>query len=314
MKILIFGGTGFLGKNLIDRLIQDGFEIGVYIRPTTCLDPYIERIEKYVKIHVGEFSQEKNFANIVDGYDCIFHLIGTSVPGMMDPLEDIETTIKPSLRLIEGCVKKNNIRIVFFSSGGTVYGMSRRIPIKENDYGQPISAYGIQKFTLERYFELYQYYYGIDIKILRIGNPYGKYQKPFLKQGLIANLLGKYFMGAVSDIWRDGNVVRDYIYVDDLLDAVVKLLSYGGKESIFNIGYGKGVSVNQIISTISKIVGEDIPVKRKQSRKIDVPINILDISRAEQELLWHPTIELEDGIRKMISYWNPNTKLFDLNL
>lgn len=147
--------------------------------------------------------------------------------------------VKPSLRLLEACVKEHVKKVVFFSSGGTVYGVSKTLPIREDDLGQPISSYGIQKQAMERYFQFYQYCYALPIEILRIANPYGRYQRPFAKQGLIANMLGRYMTGSPIEVWGDGQVIRDYIYVDDVIDAAEKVLHYDGEYNVFNIGSGR---------------------------------------------------------------------------
>lgn len=311
MRILIFGGTGFLGKNLVDFLLKKHYDIGLYVRPLTIQQKFIREKKNLLDLKIGEFQQENDFESLVRGYDIVYHLISSTIPGVINPLQDIETTIKPSLRLLEACVKEKVKRVVFFSSGGTVYGIPKRLPIHEDDVGQPISAYGIQKQTLERYCRFYKYCYGLPITILRIANPYGRYQRPFSKQGLIANILGRYMTHTPIEIWGDGEVIRDYIYVDDVIDAAERVLHYHGPYDVFNIGSGYGKSINDIVNLVDQLTDSALPVNRYPGRKVDVPSNILDITRACHELKWHPDISLEDGIKRMLSYWNEGNKTFE---
>lgn len=310
MKILVFGGTGFLGKNLVERLVADGHDVGIYVRQKSVDTEFVQRNIGRVKIYIGEFRQEQHFEQIIKGYEVVYHLISSTVPGVINPLQDIETTIKPSLRLLEACVTEKVRRVIFFSSGGTVYGVPRHIPLNEDDGGQPISSYGIQKQAMERYLGFYQYAFDLSVSILRIANPYGRYQRPFSKQGLIANMLGNYLTGNPVEVWGDGEVVRDYIYVDDVIEAAVKVLDYGGKESVFNIGSGCGYSVNEIISHLDEVLSDELQVKRYPGRKVDVPVNVLDIKRARQELDWQPKISLKTGLKKMLRFWNEEEKSF----
>jgi len=310
MKILVFGGTGFLGKNLVERLLADGHEVGMYVRSKALKTVFLQQNQTKVKVHIGDFQNERCFETVVSGYEVVYHLISSTVPGIINPLQDIETTIKPSIRLLEACSVENIQRVIFFSSGGTVYGVPQNIPLTEEDIGQPISAYGIQKQALERYMLFYQYVFGLPVTILRIANPYGRYQRPFSKQGLIANLLGNYLSGNPVEIWGDGEVVRDYIYVDDVIEAAVKVLAYKGSESVFNIGSGYGSSVNDIIMALDEVLKDNLQIKRYPGRRVDVPVNVLDIKRAQQELSWHPQVSLKDGLQKMLTFWNEGEKSF----
>lgn len=238
-------------------------------------------------------------------------MISSTAPGVIDPLRDIETTIKPSLRLFDACVKEKIKKFIFFSSGGTVYGIPEEVPLKEENIGQPISSYGIQKQALERYLRFYNYNYGLPIAILRISNPYGRYQKAFKNQGLIANILGNYLINKPAEVWGNGEVVRDYIYVDDVITAAERVLHYEGNDQIFNIGSGKGNTVNEIIQVVDNIVAANLRVTYYPGRKVDVPVNILDITKAQKKLVWSPQVSLEDGIKKMLSFWDKDGKNFD---
>lgn len=304
MKILIFGGTGFLGVNLVEYLVKHEYHVTVYSREES-----ISKFDKYdwrkkVEFIVGVFSEENNFDEIISGYDVIIHLISASVPSIMNPLLDINAVVIPTLRLLDACVMKNISRVIYFSSGGTVYGIPQNIPISEQSFLNPISSYGTHKLIIEKYLEMYKKNYNLNYITVRLSNPYGKGQRAFSNQGLIANVLGNYFAGRETIIYGDGNVVRDYIYVDDVMRAIDELILYGGKECIFNIGSGKGYSINEIIGLIENILGDSIIKRKIAGRRQDVPINILDINKIMSETDWQPKIDIESGIRKVIEYMN----------
>lgn len=310
MKILVLGGTGFLGSYLCEYLLKCGYEVGIYKRKNSN-EINIKDFEKDLNVILGDFIEENNFNEITKGYDYIYHLISNTVPSLNKPMNDIEFTIKPTLKLLDACVKNNIKRVIFFSSGGTVYGIPKIIPVKETHPTDPISAYGIHKLMIEKYLEFYYRMYGLDYAILRIANPYGPRQKSFSNQGLIANILGKYLTHQTIDIWGDGSSIRDYIYVTDVIEAAIKVLNYTGDDRIFNIGSGKGNSVNDVINMIENIVKNEVEIRYLESRKQDVPVNILDITLAKKELDWYPKIGLDIGIKNMIETWDDKRKIFN---
>lgn len=310
MNIVVFGGTGFLGKNLCEQLYKDKHNLKIYARHN--IFNYSEKyaLKDKMQFIKGDFSKEKDFDNIVKKADYVYQLISTSTPSINNPVNDLLNTVYPTLKLIEACIRENVKKIIFFSSGGTVYGIPDNIPINIKDHTNPISAYGIQKLMIEKYLEFYHRMYDIDIAILRISNPYGKWQKPFSSQGLIANIIAKYYVNEPLEIWGDGEVVRDYIFIDDVIDAAIKLMDYNGDTKIFNIGSGMGISINGIIKEIEILLGAHIKRKYIASRKQDVPINVLDIKDSIEKLKWCPKISLQEGLNYMITQWNNSKKEF----
>lgn len=309
MNIIIFGGAGFLGSHLCDCLLAKGHKVVVYDRKVDKY-PNIEHLGGKVQLIQGGFEQAEHFDEILKNVDVVFHLISATVPSNNDPLLDIHTTVKPTIKLLNSCVKNKIKKVVFFSSGGTVYGIPRFIPITEQHPTNPISAYGVQKLTIEKYLEYYRAMFNLNYSILRIANPYGERQQPFGVQGLIANMLGKHFTGEEIEIWGDGSVVRDFIFVSDLTDIACKLLSYYGEEKIFNIGSGQGCSIKEIIFVIEKVLQTNLNVKYTAARKQDVPVNVLDIQLAMKTVNWKPCVSLETGIARMIKAWNPHERNF----
>lgn len=310
MKILILGGTGFLGSNLAEYLILQGHSVSVYANKPFSEAVNLEQCKKKVTYIEGNFFIQKSFDNIVEGIDVVFHLISSTNPGVQTPFLDIYENIIPTIHLLESCVKKKIKKFIFFSSGGTVYGIPQSIPIMETHSTMPISFYGVQKLTIEKYCYYYKFAHNLDVKILRIANPYGRKQKPFSSQGLIANILGNVLNKKKVQIWGDGSIVRDYIYINDLLIFIEKILEYKGDEYIFNVGTGIGHSVNRIVYTIEQNMNYKIECEYLDGRLQDVPVNILDVSKARYELGWYPKISLSDGIQAMIKSWDSKKNLF----
>ena len=297
MKCLVLGGGGFIGSNLCDRLLHLGYDIRIFER---------RLIKKYREFHAtervewleGDFINSDDLMHAVEGCDVIVHLISTTLPKSSNdnPVYDVETNIIGTLNLLKYAINSKIKKIIFLSSGGTVYGIPEYTPIKESHPLNPICSYGIGKMTIEKYLYLYHVLYELDYCVIRLANPFGMRQSVMTTQGAIAVFLDKAIKNETIEIWGDGTVVRDYIYIHDAVDAMIKALDYSGDARIFNIGSGTGRSLNEIIDEIEGII--DIPVKRKytQSRPLDVPVNILDIELAKTCLRWQPESTFRVGL------------------
>jgi len=193
-----------------------------------------------------------------------------------------------------GC-KANVKKIIFPSSGGTVYGYPEPSSINEEHKTNPICSYGICKLMIEKYLYMFNNLYGLDYQILRISNPYGPYHNA-LSQGVINVFLSKIIKGETIEIWGDGSICRDYIYIDDVIDILEMMANKDIDAKILNIGSGEGTSLNNLIKIMKSITGANFNVEYKEGRKVDVPVNILDISKACKLLDWKPKISLEEGI------------------
>jgi UDP-glucose 4-epimerase len=312
MNCLILGGTGFLGEHLSQELLGKGYNVYVYSR--TSLKLNVLR-NKYPEIHYieGDFIQENNFKNVIDNMDIVFHLISTTTPVNIDVKLDIESNVLSTIRFLEACKESTTLKkIIYFSSGGTVYGKPKVLPIPEEHNTSPISSYGVQKLFIEKYLYLYNQKYNIDYIILRIANPYGPGQYPYGNQGVIASFLAKALMDKPLEIWGDGSVVRDFIYVDDVMNAAICAIEYRGETKIFNIGNGNGMSLNEIIDEIQCLVETHVVVLKREGRQQDVPVNVLNIERAKVELAWKPCMSFKNGLLRMKNSWTNEKKIFEL--
>jgi UDP-glucose 4-epimerase len=303
MKCLVFGGAGFLGSYITERLVHNGHSVLVYESEYARFDNLDEVIDK-IKIIKGNFIYEHNFDDILTGVDIVFHLICTSVPKTSNEniLEDIDNNIRPTIRLLESCVKTRVNKLFYISSGGTVYGNISVIPIPEDHLNNPISAYGVHKLTIEKYIQLYNHLYGLDYNIARISNPYGPRQMPFKSQGVIATFMALAISNKTIELWGDGTVIRDFIYINDVIEAIDKIIEYKGSVKLFNIGYGEGISILTVIDKISKVLNKQINIEKVAAGKYDSVVNILDISLIRKETGWFPQTRFEDGLKAVQSY------------
>lgn len=296
MNCLVLGGGGFQGTHLCRRLLAAGMRVRVLDRMSS------SPIARLVDWHTGDFSDPDVLSRCVSGVDIIFHLISTTLPQTSNdnPVADLETNVIPTLRLLRIAKQRGVRKIIFFSSGGTIYGVPDCLPISEEHPTRPICAYGIHKLAIERYLHLYHTLHGLDYAVMRIANPYGHHQAVDRGQGAVAVFLHKLSTGQPIEVWGDGSVIRDYIHIDDVIEAAVRLIDYSGEPRIFNIGSGQGLSINDVIRTIGAVVKREPIVVYRPGRKLDVPANVLDIERARREISWCPKISFEDGIKNCI--------------
>ncbi len=295
LKALVLGGNGFIGSHLIDRLLSRGYWVRVF-------DRFPERFRKplaNVDYRIAQFSDSFALAEALEGIDIVYHLISTTVPGTsnLNPAADINDNLIMTVRLLEQMTKAGVKRILFLSSGGTVYGNPEKLPVTENHPLNPICSYGIVKLAVEKYLFMYQRLYGLQPVVIRPSNPYGPRQGHIGVQGLIATFIHKIINGETIKIWGDGLITRDYLYIEDLVKLCVIA---GGSDytGIFNAGSGQGHSILSIIDILADIVGEQLDIIHEPVRSFDVREVVLDITKAKEKFGWHPDISLEDGIKK----------------
>lgn len=293
--ILVLGGRGFIGLNLVRRLAKTE-KLRVFDKTW---EPEIE-IENVEPI-TGDF-QHTDFEDMLKGVDTVFHFISTSTPfdGTNDMLADIEKNILPTIRLLDA-MRKNSVKKIFFaSSGGTVYGECVK-PAKENERISPECVYAAQKAWIETCLHLYEKYDGIQGYILRIGNPYGWEINKNKRQGIIPIYTEKIVKGESIEIWGTGENKRDYIYIDEVIDAIEAVYFYKGPYRIFNIGTGSSYSTHEMIEQIERVVGKKAQIVYLEKRKCDLLESQLDVSLINRECGWRSRLTVEQGIEMYIN-------------
>ena len=198
----------------------------------------------------------------------------------------MQSNVASTLGLLDACRDLGIKRIIFISSGGTIYGLPKQVPTPESAPTMPITAYGISKLSIEKYLALYEYLHGIEYRVLRVANPLvptRRQSESRRHRRLHATLPGR---RAASNL-GDGSVVRDYIYADDVIDALIQAVKHEGTSRVFNVGAGHGRSLLDIIQAIESVSGRSLAVEFLPKRDMDVPCSVLDTSLAAQELGWH---------------------------
>lgn len=298
MRVTVLGGFGFIGAALTERCIEEGHEVTVFSRPSSDHGRLAHLAGQY-RLVTGDFSISDEVLPALKSADIVVHLISGSVPGssIARPVDDVETNVLPSLKLFQACVEQGVGKVVFISSGGTVYGVSNGLPSKECDFCRPIVPYAASKEMIEKYLAVFAHHHALDYTVLRLSNPYGPKQVARAGQGVIAAWMERLKRGEAVEIWGDGNVVRDYIYIDDAVSAIMLAMSGKASRRIFNVGSGVGYSLNQLHEVMERSLRINLPVVYKPGRAVDVPVNILDISEIKQSLGWSPMTPIEDGLR-----------------
>jgi UDP-glucose 4-epimerase len=302
VKCLLFGGGGFLGLNAGQALAAQGHAVAIFDRPATVLrmreaHPGFEWIE-------GDFVNATEVAEAMRGREAVLHFVSTTLPKSSNdnPAYDLETNLVSTVRMLDAARDAGVRMVLFASSGGTVYGIPRQIPIPETHPTEPTCSYGIHKLAVEKYLALYRSLHGIDYRVLRISNPFGPLQRTDGRQGVVAVFMGRALRGEPIEIWGDGSVVRDFLHVSDVARAFVSAMEYAGAERVFNVGGGHGLSLNDLLALIESQVGR--PVKRVYlpQRDFDVPSNVLDITRARSELGFEPRVPIARGLAQTLEW------------
>lgn len=295
MRFLVIGGNGFLGSSLVEGLRSRGEEVRV-------LDVSHARSDfdwSGVDYRIGGLEHEAQLSDALNGVDCVYHLASTTIPSSSnrDPLFDVSSNLIGSLRLIQAMVASSVRRIVFFSSGGTVYGDPDRIPVPENRPLRPISSYGVVKAAIENYLLMYRKLGVLDPLILRPSNPYGPRQSGSSVQGAVSVFLAKARSDATISIWGDGSIVRDYIYIDDLIDLAI-IGGCSAECGVFNAGSGIGHSLNEVCAFVGQATGKELRIEYLPGRDFDVSKIVLDVSAARECFGWSPRTTLREGIER----------------
>jgi UDP-glucose 4-epimerase len=303
-RCLVLGGGGFIGSHLVTALLNCGFRVRCFERPH--VKPLGESFldNSNFELYEGDFISDTDLAEAIKDCDFCYHLISTTLPKSSndDPVFDVESNLIGTLRLLNHAVKNHLKKMIFVSSGGTVYGTPLEVPIPETHPTNPTCSYGITKLAIEKYMALFRNLYGMDYTILRLSNPYGEGQRTVASQGVVAVFLGKALRGEPIEIWGDGSVVRDYIHISDVVDSLLLSLAPSKKHHIFNIGSGVGLSLSEVIATIQDVTSLQVVKRYFDARVFDIPINILKIDQARESLGWSPKVSFNTGVDRFYKW------------
>lgn len=306
---VVLGSSGFIGRHVALALRRRGDAVLVVDRnpPRPCPAGITDPPSLIADM------RDTDPADIIRDGDIVHHYVWSTIPKTAndDPLADLDANLRLTVRILAAVARRRGTTLLFASSGGTVYGKLRVVPAKENHPLEPITAYGVAKLAAEKYIGFYRAAHGLDARIARIANPFGAGQDPGRRQGAASAFVRRALAGGQIEIWGDGEVVRDYLHISDLARGLLALADAAsenlGKSPVFNIGSGRGVSVNTLLDLIGARLRRPLCVVRGAPRSFDVPVNVLDITRAWRRLGWRPRLDLAEGLDLTIGDYRAGT-------
>lgn len=306
MKVLVTGGAGFIGCNLVRRLIKEGAKVRVFDNFSTGKRQNLADINGDIEIFEGDL---RDFAQVLEatkGVGIIFH--EAALPSIIRSVKAPNTTndvnITGTLNLLEAS-KVNKVKRIIYASSSSIYGDSLTLPKREDMIPNPPSPYAVSKIAGEHYMKVFQRLYGIETIILRYFNVYGPYQDPTSEySGVIAKFITAFLNNKPITVYGDGEQSRDFTYVDDVVEAnLLAAHKEGIAGEVFNIAFGKRATINNLIEYLKEIFQSNIKVKYAKHRAGDVKHSLADISKAKELVGYNSTIDFQSGLRKTVQMY-----------
>lgn len=300
-KILVTGGAGFIGSHLVDRLIAAGYEVVVVDDLSTGRRDYVNLAAKFYELDICSSSLAAIFAEIKPEF--VYHLAAQIDvrKSLLDPVFDNRVNILGSLNVLENCRIHGVKKIIFSSTGGAIYGETEELPTPETCLAYPLSPYGINKFSMEKYLRYYQLVHNLDYTVLRFANVFGPRQFRGGEAGVVAIFIDNAVKGQVSRQFGDGKQTRDFVYVDDVVSALFKAkdIKHAGE---INIGSGRETDLLTLRREIETALGALISIKEEAAIAGEIRRSFLKIDKASEVLDWRPLVDLKEGIKRTIAW------------
>jgi UDP-glucose 4-epimerase len=296
-------GAGFIGLNLVRRLAGTGAHVAILDHNEVPAE-----LTGHVRWVQGEFADRKAVEQVLAGADVAFHLISSTVPGdeHVEVSRELSDNIFATLGFLEVCERLAIPRVVFASSS-SVYGLQAKVPIVETAVTDPISSHGIQKLAIEKYLLLHRFHRGLDVRIARLSNPFGPGQRLYGRQGFVALTIG-HLLNNEAILLRDGGrPVRDFLYIDDVTEALDRLASYDDAPSVVNIGSGVGHSLREIVTMIEEAIRQPIASLPGEPRRADIPVSVLDVRLAATGIGFRAAVPVRDGLLRTLRHYGIGT-------
>lgn len=301
-RVAVLGGAGFIGVALCRDLVAQGHRVRVFGRSDDCARSHLTRLG--VDLIAGDVADGDAVIAAIRDVDVVVHLAHSTLPAssMVDPVHDVESNVGGAVAWLARLSETSVRRILYMSSGGTVYGVPHALPVDETHPTDPICSYGITKLAIEKYVAMYATRAGIDHCIVRPSNVYGPGQRVDTGQGIVAALGDCALRREPIEIWGSGEQVRDFVFIDDVVAALVALLAYPGERTVFNVSSGEGRSILDVVACIEEAAGVRVGRRFVEWRSIDVPVSILDSSLLREETGWAPRVSLDTGIGRTLGW------------
>jgi UDP-glucose 4-epimerase len=307
MKILVSGGCGFIGSHIVDALIGGGHEVSIIDNLTTGRR---EQAHPQAKLHVADI-RDAALAGIVESVrpDVLVHAAAqvSVFRSVADPMTDASVNVLGTIAVLEQCRRAHVRRVVYISTGGAAYGDTEIIPTPETHPARPASPYGLSKVTAERYVELWRDIAAGEAVILRLANVYGPRQNAEGEAGVVAIFTDHALKGQRCTVNGDGEQTRDFVFVADVADAVVRAVERPGAGGILNIGTGHETSVNAILEALRQASGIAVVAEHGAPRAGEQRRSVLDARLARRELGWAPSTSLIDGLALTVEHARQST-------
>ncbi len=302
MKILVTGGAGFIGSQIADAYIREGYEVHILDNLSTGFEKNINPKAHFVKSDISSpvildlFKKEK--------FDVVnHHAAQIDVrKSVNDPIFDANTNILGTINLLQSCSKTEVKKFMFASTGGAVYGEQEFFPANENHPTNPVSPYGITKLTIEKYLFFYKNEYGLNHTILRYANVYGPRQNPFGEAGVVAIFSNKLLKNENPVINGDGKQTRDYVFVEDVVKANVITLNSNSSD-LYNVGTSVETSVNELFAKLNSIAGNKANEKHGPSPKGEQARSVITSEKLFKKFSWKPSVQIDEGLIKTFDYF-----------
>jgi len=307
-KIMVTGGAGFIGSHVVELFVSKGYEVVIVDDLSTGRISNLNPFAKFYQMDIRDPKIREVFE--IERPDYISHHAAQMDVrrSVAQPLFDADVNILGSINLIE-CAKEFGVKhFVYISTGGAVYGEPETLPCDENHPINPICQYGASKHTVEHYLYMYNVNYGLNYTVLRYPNVFGPRQDPHGEAGVVAIFTGKMLLGEPVTINGDGEQTRDFVYVGDCARANYLALTTEHKSGIYNIGWGRPTSINEIFTNLAKIINYTHPVSYGPAKVGETRHIYLDASRANRDLDWSPTVSLEEGLKQTVEYFKTSEK------
>jgi len=303
MRALVTGGAGFVGSHLVDRLLEDGHVLLVVDDLSTGRRDQVPEGCGFAELDITS----DGLVPLVEDFrpEVVLHLAAQMDvrKSVADPLFDTRTNVLGTVNVLEACVRAGVPRVVFASSGGTVYGTPPKLPASERMTLHPASPYGSAKAAGETYVAAYQRLHGLAGCSLRLGNVYGPRQDPHGEAGVVGIFAAALAEGRPTTVYGDGTSSRDYVYVDDVVDALVRAAARGRTGARYNIGTGRQTADADLHALVAKTVGVPDEPEHAPARLGDVRATALDAFKAYRELGWAPRTSLVEGVRRTVEHF-----------
>jgi UDP-glucose 4-epimerase len=307
-KILVTGGAGFIGSHVVDLFISRGYEVVIVDDLSTGHSYNLNPAAKFYRLDIRDAGIREVFEN--ERPDFISHHAAQRDVrrSVSEPVFDAQVNIIGSINLIE-CAREFGVRhFLYISTGGAVYGEPEKLPCDENHPINPICQYGASKHTVEHYLYMYHVNYGLNYTVLRYPNVFGPRQDPHGEAGVVAIFTGKMLDGEQVMINGDGEQTRDFVYVGDCARANELALTVDHLPGIYNLGWGRPTSINEIFTGLAKATNYTQPACYGPAKIGETRHIYLDASRAGRELGWQPAVSLEDGLKQTVEYFKSTVR------